>query len=109
MIRVLKGKVKAFGEYHGVGDVIKGLSKQDEARLISLGAAEYVRKLKPELPAEPDNEEEQEKVQGEEQEEEQEGTEVDPAAEINFNPEDCIVNGEEPSKKQKAGKKSGKK
>src|SRR5690554_1189405 len=93
MIRVIKGKVKAFGKYHSVGDVITGLSEQDEARLVSpeMGFAEYVeekeakkKKTPPKKEAPPKQE-----PKAEPEEERDEGAPAD--EKIDFNPEECIV------------------
>jgi hypothetical protein len=43
MVRVTKGQVKFRGEYYGVSKSISGLSKAEEARLISLEVAEEVK------------------------------------------------------------------
>lgn len=117
MIRVIKGKVKFNGVYYGVGDVISGLSEQDEARLVKKGVAEYVRELVQERPTEPTEPEKettnqeteedvkaevQENEQGEEQDEhteaeDQEETPAEPTdTQIDFNPDDCIVTEDNP-------------
>lgn len=86
MIRVIKGKVKFNGVYYGVGDVISGLSEQDEARLVKNGMAEYVKEKKAskQEPPPPQN-----KLEPEPKPEEEAVEPVD--EKINFDPDECIV------------------
>ena len=133
MVRVKHGSVIANGAKYTVGDVIKGLSQVEEARLVKKGVAEYVRELVQERPTEPTepekettNQETEEDVKAEVQEneqeeeqdehteaEDQEETPAEPTdTQIDFNPDDCIVTEEKPRpapKKATTPKKSGKK
>ena len=128
MIKVTKGKVKFNGEFFGVGAVISGLSQDGEARLVKKGVAEYVQELeqKPEVEPKKDTVADQETATEEDAEEEgqEEQAEIEEPeeavteptdAEIDFNPDDCIVTEEKPKPAPKkpastaSTKKSGKK
>lgn len=111
MVRVKHGSVIANGAKYTVGDVIKGLSQVEEARLVKKGVAEYVRELVQERPTEPETDIE-ETIEEEEQEEQAEAVTEPADAQIDFNPDDCIVTEEKPRpapKKATTPKKSGKK
>lgn len=51
-IQCNKYKIRANGKIYVPGDVIEGLSKKEEARLVSEGYAEYVKVIKEQLPSE---------------------------------------------------------
>jgi hypothetical protein len=111
VVKVTKGKVKFNGEFYAVGEWISGLSPDGEARLVKKGVAEYVRELAQEPPTEPETDIE-ETVEEEEQEEQAEAVTEPADAQIDFNPDDCIVTEKKPRpapKKATNPKKSGKK
>lgn len=89
MIEVIRGSVKINGEKYVVGDVVKGLSKNDEARLVEKGIAKYpdgaVEKKQPETNKKNDKKAEQEIPVDDEVKEEL----VDDG-QITFNPDDYI-------------------
>ena len=110
MIRVLKGKIKAFGEYHSIGATIAGLSVLVESRLVENGFAEYVEEKKPPKKAVKKTASPGPKLEPVKEKEE----EVDVAADekITFDPDDCIVKetaAPKPKPKKTTAKKPTKK
>lgn len=99
MVKVLKGKVKFGGVFYATGNVITGLSAEDEARLVKNGFAEYVAEKAQAKKSEPKGgkkeAEQQEKVS-----DKKKGASIPVEESIDFNPEDCIVDEKPKSKKQ---------
>lgn len=110
MIRVLKGKIKAFGEYHSIGATIAGLSVLVESRLVENGFAEYVEEKKPPKKAVKKTASPEPKTELVEEKEEEANVAAD--EKIAFDPDDCIVKetaAPKPKPKKTTAKKPTKK